>query len=120
MQLQRSRKLLKHVQYSLVHKFPMLTHFDNLLPKWGSAFQSVKDKALVICTQSLVDHTPSLFVTPGLLHGSCKEDKEFWKNLEGLLLNKGFLEYKAHLGSGFSQSGDLRSYSALAITPAGG
>ncbi|MEW5308662.1 MAG: hypothetical protein WDW38_000601 [Sanguina aurantia] len=61
---------------------------------------------------------PGTALTGSLLHGSCKEDKEFWKNLEGLLLNKGFLEYKAHLGSGFSQSGDLRSYSALAITPA--
>lgn len=68
----------------------------------------------------------------GLLHGSSMESKDYWKDLEGLLLNEGFLEYKAHTSPGISQAwGRImpesnnsqeqygRSYSALSITPAG-
>lgn len=56
----------------------------------------------------------------GLLHGSGKEHgKDYWKNLEGLLLNQGFLEYTTHAGGGVSVSGAPRCHSALSITAAG-
>lgn len=62
--------------------------------------------------------------TTGLLLGSGKlHSEEYWKQLEGLLLNQGLLEYNTssfHRTSINNSELELRYFSAMRVTYAGG